>query len=291
MGFGFVVARFGLFLREIEAAQHLQSQSGHGVSLWLGIALVVLGVFLNLAALGRYRFYLRQLVLGIIPEAKPRLETGVAGLFPETEELSLEYAAPNPHCKGGVRFRLPAPAKPSAVFALLQGDPNRCYPAGYFNDGWVVKGLPAGTYDLMVVFDDRLCDGLTLAKGESALTKEDREAIQAILNKCEPYFETKVIQQAGGRGGKATALLQQMRTRPLLLQSGETRRDIQIRSFKIVTLKETPDGWKLILSREIMRLEVGGEMPRGVLPRFYIKELGNIRVTNGIINLGELSIQ
>ena len=78
MGFGFVVARFGLFLRELEATQHIQSHSAHGVSLWLGIALVVLGVFLNLAALVRYRRYLRQLAQGILPEAKPSLETAVA---------------------------------------------------------------------------------------------------------------------------------------------------------------------------------------------------------------------
>jgi uncharacterized heparinase superfamily protein len=38
----------------------------------------VLGVFLNLAALARYRRYLRQLAQGILPEAKPRLETTVA---------------------------------------------------------------------------------------------------------------------------------------------------------------------------------------------------------------------
>ncbi len=78
MGFGLVVARFGLFLREMEAAPHIERHSGHGVSLWLGIVLVVLGVFLNLAALARYRRYLRQLAQGILPEAKPRLETTVA---------------------------------------------------------------------------------------------------------------------------------------------------------------------------------------------------------------------
>ncbi len=78
MGFGFVVARFGLFLREWSAAQNLDHHSGHGVSLWLGIALVGLGVVLNLAALIRYRRYLRQLAQGIIPEAKPSLETAVA---------------------------------------------------------------------------------------------------------------------------------------------------------------------------------------------------------------------
>ena len=78
MGFGFVVARFGLFLREWSAAQNLDHHSGHGVSLWLGISLVGLGVVLNLAALIRYRRYLRQLAQGIIPEAKPSLETAVA---------------------------------------------------------------------------------------------------------------------------------------------------------------------------------------------------------------------
>ena len=78
MGFGFVVARFGLFLREWSAVQNMQQHSGHSVSLWLGIILVTFGVFLNLAALARYRRYLKELAQGIVPEAKPRLETVVA---------------------------------------------------------------------------------------------------------------------------------------------------------------------------------------------------------------------
>ena len=78
MGFGFVVARFGLFLREWSAAQNIAHPSGHGISLWLGIVLVTFGVLLNLAALARYRRYLRQLAQGIVPAAKPRLETAVA---------------------------------------------------------------------------------------------------------------------------------------------------------------------------------------------------------------------
>ncbi|MEI6564323.1 MAG: DUF202 domain-containing protein [bacterium] len=76
MGFGFVVARFGLFLREWAATQNIQPHS-HSVSLWLGIALVGLGVLLNLAALIRYRRYLHQLKEGIMPDAKTGLETAV----------------------------------------------------------------------------------------------------------------------------------------------------------------------------------------------------------------------
>ena len=58
MGFGFVVARFGLFLREIalagDAAVHQRST---GWSLWIGLALIALGVIASLmAAIEYFRF-------------------------------------------------------------------------------------------------------------------------------------------------------------------------------------------------------------------------------------------
>ena len=57
MGFGFVVARFGLFLREL-AAHELRRPSPHArVSLWAGTALVVIGVVVNvISAIGHARF-------------------------------------------------------------------------------------------------------------------------------------------------------------------------------------------------------------------------------------------
>jgi hypothetical protein len=50
MGFGFVVARFGLFLRELAAANKLGSHRTTGLSLWLGAALLVIGMIVNVAA-------------------------------------------------------------------------------------------------------------------------------------------------------------------------------------------------------------------------------------------------
>ena len=52
MGFGFVVARFGMFLRELAAARgaEVPPARGHPVSLWIGVALVALGVLVNLLA-------------------------------------------------------------------------------------------------------------------------------------------------------------------------------------------------------------------------------------------------
>ena len=60
MGFGFVVARFGLFLREIATSEHIRTPLSTGISLWIGVALVTLGVSVNfLAAVQHYRFLIR----------------------------------------------------------------------------------------------------------------------------------------------------------------------------------------------------------------------------------------
>ncbi len=58
MGFGYVVARFGLFLREIAAAGQVTAhQHSTGWSLWIGTALIGLGVAVSLlASLEYYRF-------------------------------------------------------------------------------------------------------------------------------------------------------------------------------------------------------------------------------------------
>jgi uncharacterized protein (DUF302 family)/uncharacterized membrane protein YidH (DUF202 family) len=48
MGFGFVVARFGLFLEQLLIAQHARSAQPYGLSLWFGTALIAAGVAVNL---------------------------------------------------------------------------------------------------------------------------------------------------------------------------------------------------------------------------------------------------
>jgi putative membrane protein len=54
MGFGFVVARFGLFLREIAMTTHARPLESTGVSLWIGTALLLVGVLTNVAAAIRH---------------------------------------------------------------------------------------------------------------------------------------------------------------------------------------------------------------------------------------------
>lgn len=50
MGVGFAVARFGLFLREMQAGHAPAPVHAMGVSVYSGVALVALGVVVNVAA-------------------------------------------------------------------------------------------------------------------------------------------------------------------------------------------------------------------------------------------------
>ena len=54
MGFGFVVAHFGLFADGPSPAQHAAGAQPHELSLWFGTALVVIGVIVNLHSAQHY---------------------------------------------------------------------------------------------------------------------------------------------------------------------------------------------------------------------------------------------
>ena len=64
MGFGFVVARFGLFLREMAVLHPVPNARAGGFSVWFGSCLCVLGVGVNLVAAAQHVRRLRALDRG-----------------------------------------------------------------------------------------------------------------------------------------------------------------------------------------------------------------------------------
>ncbi len=76
MGFGFVVARFGFFLREIAIAGNVPAPLHTSFSLWIGTALVLLGLIVCLlAALEHHRFL--QRLDQRLPFHAPRWSLGI----------------------------------------------------------------------------------------------------------------------------------------------------------------------------------------------------------------------
>src|SRR5579863_9554873 len=71
MGFGFVVARFGLFLQEIRIVEpSLQSRS-YGLSIWFGTALIAAGVLVDVFATWNHVRLIGQLNRGEIEFTRP----------------------------------------------------------------------------------------------------------------------------------------------------------------------------------------------------------------------------
>ncbi|HLW71659.1 MAG TPA: DUF202 domain-containing protein [Candidatus Binataceae bacterium] len=79
MGFGFVVARFGLFLKELGETHPEFRISSFGFSLGLGTGLIVIGVFVNLYSMLHYRGLLARLNQGREVVGRPSL---IATLVP-----------------------------------------------------------------------------------------------------------------------------------------------------------------------------------------------------------------
>jgi putative membrane protein len=81
MGFGFVVARFGLFLREIALTSGAQTPTA-GSSRWFGIALIVLGITVAALSFGEHVATVRRLNRGEPFVGRPTWLGGVlAGLL------------------------------------------------------------------------------------------------------------------------------------------------------------------------------------------------------------------
>ena len=82
MGFGFVVARFGLFLRELEANQQMATPSRASFSLPAGVLLIFLGVVVMVIAAIRQQRFIRAIDRGEFRQVfTPAFGLWLAGLL------------------------------------------------------------------------------------------------------------------------------------------------------------------------------------------------------------------
>jgi uncharacterized protein (DUF302 family)/uncharacterized membrane protein YidH (DUF202 family) len=81
MGFGFVVARFGLFLQEIRAVQFASSPQSYGLSLWFGTALIAMGIVVNLYAAWQHARLVSDLNRGAATSSRPSMAAVAIAVF------------------------------------------------------------------------------------------------------------------------------------------------------------------------------------------------------------------
>jgi uncharacterized protein (DUF302 family)/uncharacterized membrane protein YidH (DUF202 family) len=81
MGFGFVVARFGLFLEQIQFLQHAPAAQTFGFSLWLGTVLIAFGVVVNVFAGWHHARLVRELDRGETEHSRPSMPAIAVAFF------------------------------------------------------------------------------------------------------------------------------------------------------------------------------------------------------------------
>ena len=71
MGVGFAVSRFGLFLREFSTAEHQTTQTSTTHSVITGVALVALGVLINIVSVINHIIVTKKLATGTWQPGQP----------------------------------------------------------------------------------------------------------------------------------------------------------------------------------------------------------------------------
>ena len=81
MAFGFVVARFGLFLAEIQVTRNGPAAPPNRFSLWFGTAFIAVGVVMNLWSIRRHLRLVGELNRGQFADRRPSQQAVILALF------------------------------------------------------------------------------------------------------------------------------------------------------------------------------------------------------------------
>jgi uncharacterized protein (DUF302 family)/uncharacterized membrane protein YidH (DUF202 family) len=130
MGFGFVVARFGLFLQELAVARNIPSTQSYGLSLWFGTALIAAGVLVNLFAGWQHARLVRQLDRGGPTHSRPSTPGLTIALFLASVGLAMTIylvsVRDSAHPSPGTNFRIneEMPMAPTADKGIINKPSN-----------------------------------------------------------------------------------------------------------------------------------------------------------------------
>ena len=198
------------------------------------------------------------------------------------------YSEPDPSAAGGIQGSAPRAGHELVMALAVPADePRLVYRAGVTGARFDFKGLPMRNYDLVLVFEDSVWEGIRLVRGENTLTRSDRQDIETIILKSEPFFDVKSIHRmegSTGDGGEARCLCTLTRTRTMKgLAAGNSRQAV-----KLIVLKDVGPAWQVARAREFFSRTVPTASPP--LRVTHEQCLEAVRVTDHVKDLGEIRL-
>ena len=278
-------------------------------------------VWVRMAGAARTPACVAALVLGVAVSpltGAPKINPGAPAPYTGTIQSTKLYTVTD--APGGIRGRLvDAPSEVLGILAvsreklkttqttkLLEGGTRseaKYRIAVHFahlspDNSFRFAGLLPGIYDLFVLLEHDYYTGIVLNRRPNALTPADIRTIEEKLKVSNPYFNEKHIARLSGATGhaaKARALVQELRTLPVTLQSAEVRADIQTRSIKLFLFEEVSVGgapaWAVEETREILRQEVGPGDTKGAIPEYFCRALSGILVVDDTEDVGDIRLR
>jgi hypothetical protein len=215
------------------------------------------------------------------------------------EGRSRLYSEPDPSSPGGIQGRILRPGKPiDQILATPPDEPRLVYKGTITGDdqqSFRFEGLPMRKYDLVVIYENALYEGIQLHRGRSTLSLDDQSKIRTQIENSEPYYPHKIIHRLEGQNGRgnysrAICTFYQDRPSELLFNKHEGGyiRDDPRRAFKVVILKDVGAGWQIVRARDLYSKWVtpGTMNP----PHNFRSKLSRIRVADSIKDLGDIDL-
>ena len=150
--------------------------------------------------------------------------------------------------------------------------------------------LPVGKYDLVFLAKNKsLFEGLTLGNTGAELPPVSTKNLETRVAVADSFFNRYKIHRIGFEGDRAFVLVERLRDKLILKQSGE-KLDSNLRRFEVIELEQAGDDWQMVTTRHFYREEEPVVQGSPFFKHFQISELGNIRVVDNVKQLGALPL-
>ena len=199
------------------------------------------------------------------------------------------YTAPDPAATGGLIGTLPVGELTHAM--AVDSERVRVYravPVAGSNQ-FRLENLPVGKYDLVLVTKERqVFEGLRLGNA-IALPVGSQTNLATRIAKADSYFNRHIVHRCGMVDDRILALVERIRDRQILTQSGDLVK-ANIRRLEIIELTQAGDDWQMNQTRHVYRQYEPLEKSPAFCRHTYVPALSGIRVVTTLKELGTIAV-
>lgn len=214
----------------------------------------------------------------------------IAGVMTAAAQSGRIYTKPVPSDNGAITGTMPSQELSHAI--AVDQERLKVFDGKLTDKGrsFRFEHLPVGKYDIVLITTRReMFEGVQLGEPLTGLSMDLQTNIVTRIALADSFFNRYKIHRCGVEGDRALVLVERLRDKLILYQSGE-KLEANLRRLEIVELDKAVDDWQMITSRHIYREGEPIEKSPPFWSHTHVPALGAIRVVNGVKELGTLTL-